>query len=266
MKNRFIRAAVILCAMFILLCSCQTTQCAPGRSGAAKLVIGCDIYAPYFYIGEDGDFCGSDVEIAEEACRRLGIELETVQIPWQDKEEYLENGIIDCIWGCFSMNGREDQFAWAGPYAYSYQSVMVNADSDIYTLSDLDGKTVAVHNMSKPEELFLSEKVPENGSVRRVYAFTNIDNAVAALKKQYVDACAGHEVAYRMFADRNEGAFRFLDEKLLRSDLGVAFYNDENGRETAKMVDAVLDEMLKDGTVAKILEANGISADELPEG
>lgn len=53
----------------------------------------------------------------------------------------LENGEIDCIMGCFSMKGRLDDYQWAGPYMISRQVVAVNPNSDIYKLSDLEGKT-----------------------------------------------------------------------------------------------------------------------------
>ena len=266
MIKKLFRGACLLLLTALLLCSCGSGTVPEERSGAEKLVIGSDIYEPYFYIGENGEFAGSDVEIAKEACSRLGITPVFVKIQWQNKDEYLENGSVDCLWGCFSMNGREDMYAWVGPYAYSYQVVMVNADSDIYTLSDLYGKTIALQNSSKPEELILSGAVPGAKDVKRVYSFTTIDNAVAALKKRYVDACAGHEAAYRTFAERSEGDFRFLDEKLLHAKLGVAFCKDTENGATPSALDAALKEMISDGTVAKILESYGLSADELPEG
>lgn len=66
----------------------------------------------------------------------------------------MENGTIDCIWGSFSMDGREEEYQWAGPYLYSRQVVAVHSDSDIRTLQDLAGKVVAVQSTTKPEELF----------------------------------------------------------------------------------------------------------------
>ena len=53
------------------------------------------------------------------------------------------------------MDGREEEYQWAGPYLYSRQVVAVRSDSDIYTLQDLAGKVVAVQSTTKPEELFL---------------------------------------------------------------------------------------------------------------
>lgn len=78
---------------------------------------------------------------------------------WQEKDELLAAGDVDCLWGCFSMTGREELYRWAGPYMYGRHVVVVREESDIYELSDLNGKRVAVQIGSKPEELFLTHQV-----------------------------------------------------------------------------------------------------------
>ena len=75
-------------------------------------------------------------------------------INWEQKTNLVESGAIDCIWGCFSMDGREEVYRWAGPYMVSRQVVAVDAHSSIRSLSDLSGKTVAVQSTGKPEEIF----------------------------------------------------------------------------------------------------------------
>ena len=85
----------------------------------------------------------------------MGYDVEIVNIDWERKQELVENGDIDCIMSCFSMEGRLDDYKWAGPYMVSNQVVAVNENSDIYTLSDLEGKTLAVQSTTKPEGIFL---------------------------------------------------------------------------------------------------------------
>ena len=62
------------------------------------------------YKDTDGEFMGIDVEIATEALHRMGYEPEFKLIVWENKNKLLEDGELDCIWGCFSMNGREDKY------------------------------------------------------------------------------------------------------------------------------------------------------------
>ena len=111
---------------------------------------------------------GIDVELATEAFRRMGYQVDVVQINWEKKKELLESGEIDCIMGCFSMEGRLDEYRWAGPYIASRQVVAVNESSDIYKLSDLEGKNLAVQSTTKPEGIFLNrtdERIPKLGNL-----------------------------------------------------------------------------------------------------
>jgi len=72
---------------------------------------------------------------------------------------------------------------------YSRQVVVVKAASDIRTLKDLNGKNIAMQNATKPDELFSNDAV-SGVSVKKVYSFATMSDVFAALKKEYVDACA----------------------------------------------------------------------------
>ena len=260
MKGKMIRlVAAFLATICLFLSGCAGTDAPEKLTKKETLVIGSDIYSPYFYLDDNGDFAGIDVEIAGEACRRLGVTPEFRQISWQNKDAYLKDGAVDCLWGCFSMNGREADYAWAGPYLYSRQVVVVKASSDIRTLKDLNGKYIAVQNASKSDELFSNDAV--NGvSVKKVYSFATMSNALAALKKEYVDACAGHETACLDYINTISGEYRILDEALLISELGVAF-NRERGTKRADQLTSVLTEMKNDGTIRRILERYELDVD-----
>ena len=230
--------ALVLAVLFLGLTGCAGRSPQPEAPKNGTLVIGSDIYSPYFYLDDNGNFAG---------------------IVWQDKDTFLNAGRVDCLWGSFSMNDREDEYAWAGPYMHSRQVVAVNATSNIYSLCDLNDKCIAVQNGSKPEMLFLTDAVP-GVSVKKVYSFSTMPSVFAALKKGYVDACAGHETACRDHMKNITGDYRILDEILLKADLGVAF-NKETGREQAAELTAVLEEMKKDGTIRSILEKYDLDVD-----
>ena len=138
------------------------------EAGLPEIVIGSDNYPPYNYVDTDGNATGIDVELATEAFKRMGYQVEVVQINWEKKKELVESGEIDCIMGCFSMEGRLDDYRWAGPYIASRQVVAVNENSDIYKLSDLEGKNLAVQSTTKPEGIFLNrtdERIPKLGNL-----------------------------------------------------------------------------------------------------
>ncbi len=70
----------------------------------------------------------------------------------------------------FSIDGRENEYNWTEPYMISRQVVAVNRSSDIYRLSDLEGKTIAVQSTTKPESIFLERTDSRIPLVREVYS------------------------------------------------------------------------------------------------
>ena len=213
-------AAAVLSAVFIL--SGCSDKSAVSSDALPVIIIGSDEYEPYNFSDKNGDPAGIDVEIASEAFLRMGYKAQFKNIVWDEKDEMLTTGKVDCLWGCFSMNGREDNYRWVGPYMNSRQAVAVRADSNIYTLSDLSGKRVAVQSSSKPEEI-LSQKSADIPQVSGLYCFVRTEYIFAALRKSYVDAVAGHEYMLRVFINESDNKYRLLDESLLLSKLGIAF-------------------------------------------
>lgn len=226
-----------------------------------ELKIGATVFAPYFYIGDDGEETGVDVDIAKEACRRLGYEPVFKQITWGEHSKLLNAGMIDCIWSCFSMNGRKKEYTWAGPYMYSKESIVVSADSNIWSIDDLKGKSVAVEVDSKAEDFFLKKNAVD---VSTVSTYMSLEDAFTAFGKGYVNAVADHKEALQDFTSKNKKLYRYIEPSIFTARLGVAFKKGRNKEIAAKLTN-VLDEMNKDGTIASIAKKYGLHKENLME-
>ena len=99
------------------------TACGKTQAAAAlpELTVGSDNYPPFVYMNNDSTPTGIDVDIATEAFARMGYAVRLEIIDWEQKTKLVESGAIDCIWGCFSMDGREQLYRWVGPYMVSRQ-------------------------------------------------------------------------------------------------------------------------------------------------
>ena len=87
------------------------------ESAGGTLIVGFDQdFPPMGFIGDDGEFTGFDLELAQEVAKRLGLEYKPQPIAWDAKDMELEAGNIDCIWNGFTMTGREDDYAWTDAY------------------------------------------------------------------------------------------------------------------------------------------------------
>lgn len=174
------------------LTACSKTQAA---AALPELTVGSDNYPPFIYLNNDSTPTGIDVDIATEAFARMGYAVRFEIIDWEQKTKLVESGAIDCIWSCFSMDGREQLYRWVGPYMVSRQVVAVNADSGIETLADLAGKTMMVQSTTKPEEIFLAGTDPRVPQFGELLSAEDRSVQYAMLNCGYVDAIAAHEAA-----------------------------------------------------------------------
>ena len=251
-RRAFLNGCTLLAASTALggLTACDGTDAK--NSDLPQILIGSDTYPPYIYLNNDGTPAGIDVEIATEAFRRMGYAARFEVIDWEQKTALVESGAIDCIWGCFSMQGRETLYRWAGPYMVSRQVVAVNADSSIQSLSDLAGKTVMVQSTSKPEGIFLSGSDLRIPQTVEVFSIEDRNVQYAMLACGYVDAIAAHETAILQYMKDNNAAFRILEEPLLVTGLGVAFAkNDSRGLD--HQLNDTFSQMREDGTLERIV-------------
>ena len=205
----------------------------------------------------NGNYTGIDIELATIVFNKLGYEPEFQFISWHEKNNLLDDGTIDCIWSCYSMNEREELYQWAGPYLNSSQVIAVRTDSDIYTFDDLSGKRVGVQATTRAAALFLHDTSSELPEVYRVNIFATSDDMFAAMRKSYVDAIAGHEALINELVTEGEGGYRLLDQSLQDSKLGVAFKKGTH-IELTSQIDQLFEELTADGTIAGIVEKYGL--------
>ena len=251
--KRGIAGILLVGILAVTLTGCKNTDSSKKETEKPVITLGSDNYPPYNYLNEDGIPTGIDVELATEAFKRMGYQVDVVQIDWEEKKDLVESGEIDCIMGCFSMEGRLDDYRWAGPYIASRQVVAVNESSDIYKLSDLEGKNLAVQSTTKPEAIFLDrtdERIPK---LENLISLGHRELIYAFLGKGYVDAVAAHEESIVQYMKDYDASFRILEEPLMITGIGVAFAKDDD-RGICEQMDQTLKEMRQDGTTLKIVE------------
>lgn len=252
--GRIVAGLCAVCLLSGLLsgCAAPAGSDSPNEDALPVITVGSDNYPPFNCQDTSGHPTGIDVDLAVEAFRRMGYRAQFVTIDWEEKKNLVESGAIDCIWGGFSINGREDQYLWTQPYMYSRQVVAVRKDSGIYSLSDLAGKRIAVQSTTKPEELFLSHTDPRIPAPDEVFSLQNRELLYPYLSKGYADAIAAHETAILQCMADYGLELRILDEPLLAVGLGVAFARSDD-RGLAQELSRTFSQMRDDGTTQQIL-------------
>lgn len=208
-------------------------------------------FPPMGFVGDDGEYTGFDLDLAKEVASRLGLEFVPQPIAWDAKDMELESGTIDCVWNGFTINGREDAYTWSEPYMDNSQVFVVAADSGIATLADLAGKIVEVQADSSAEAA-LKDNAELAGTFGTLQTTPDYNTAFMDLEMGAVDAIAMDVIVagYQLEQRGESDAYVILDETLASEEYGVGFK--KGNEELRDKVQAALEEMAADGTMAKI--------------
>ncbi|HIR93868.1 MAG TPA: amino acid ABC transporter substrate-binding protein [Candidatus Egerieimonas intestinavium] len=233
------------------------------QSGDKKtFTVGFDAeYPPYGYMDENGEYTGFDLELAQAVCELEGWELVKKPISWDAKDMELESGAVDCLWNGFTMNGREGEYTFSVPYVDNSQVIVVAENSGIETLADLAGKTVGVQAASAALTLLESDEEGGQKALADTFAslnqFADYNTAFTELQAGALDALAiDVGVANYQLKTRGEG-YKILDEALNTEQYAIAFKL--GNEELRDIVDADLEKLTQDGTVAELAEKYEIS-------
>ena len=249
------RVLLILVAGIFVFClaSCAQNEVSNTTSERSVVRVGSSDYPPFMDLDNNGNPAGLDVDILKEAFNRIGYDIQFVTINWEDKDDLLESGEIDCVTGGFTIDGREDDYLWTDSYMSSNQVVVVNANSDIHSLQDLQGKTIAVQSASIAENILLEHSNPSVSAQVQIFSYEDNTLPFAALGCDYVDAFVADEPVVAQYMNDYDTDFIVLDEPLMRAHIGTAFAKDGDTELCAEL-NAAIEEMREDGTLDEILE------------
>ena len=226
------------------------TTAAAAEAAGGTLIVGFDQdFPPMGFVGDNGEYTGFDLDLAKEVASRLGLEYKAQPIAWDSKDMELESGNIDCIWNGFTMTGREDDYTWTTPYMANKQVFVVANDSDINSQADLAGKVVEVQADSSAEAA-LRENQDLANTFGQLLTTPDYNTAFMDLEQGAVDAVAMDTIVAAYQIKQRNADFKILDDALSEEEYGVGFK--KGNTELRDKVQATLEEMAADGTLAKI--------------
>ena len=129
----------------------STTSAAPADGSAAaaesdmeyvkskgKLVVGITDFAPMDYKDKDGKWIGFDADNATAFAKSLGVDVEFIEVDWDNKIMELDSKSIDCVWNGMTLTDEvKNSMETSKPYCENAQVVVVKAaDADKYQDTD----------------------------------------------------------------------------------------------------------------------------------
>ena len=170
MKKAFALAAAAMMALSLTACggssssetkaesAAETEQAAGSEEAAAgesdleyvkekgKLVVGITDFAPMDYKDDSGNWIGFDADLATEFAKSIGVDVEFVEIDWDNKIMELNGGTIDCVWNGMTLTDEvKSSMSCTNAYCNNSQVVIVPTDKADQYQNDESLKDSEIH-------------------------------------------------------------------------------------------------------------------------
>lgn len=253
----------ILCLTLALMCLISLVACGNANSDWAaieksgKLVVGITLYEPMNYYEEGTEnLVGFDTEFTKAVCEKLGVEPEFQIIDWEQKEVLLKGGNIDVIWnGLTVTEERKENMGFTKCYLKNRQCIVINkANADKYTdTASLAAAILSAEKGSAGESAIAADANLKNA---QYVASSNQQGALMGLKAGNFDAIIiDHSLAAASCGKGDYADMMILESVQLEDEYyAIGFRVDSD---MIEKVNAIIDELIADGTLAKIAEKYG---------
>ena len=256
-KTALKRLLALIFAAFTVFAVCGCT----GESGTAKdgslqkiiekgeLVLGLDTeFPPMGFIDSNGEIAGFDIDVAREVCRRLGVTLTPVGIDWNEKEDDLNSGKIDCIWNGFSVTPkRAEDMNLSDPYMKNELILVVLGASTAKSQEDLKGGKIGVQDGSTAQDAI---KKLDIYSDITVMPYENVMEVLQKLDSGEIDAALVDSVPAFYYIFSKDKPYYILSDSLAEEEYAIGFRKGD--RALRDKVQQILGEMKTDGTLGEI--------------
>ena len=241
--------AALMTAAFVTGCGGQK-QDAGNTQQKSKIIIGLDDnFPPMGFRDESGKIIGFDIDLATEAAKRLGVEVEFKPIDWDSKEAALKSKQVDMLWnGLTITDERKQQIAFSKPYCNNAQILVVRSDSPIADRAGLAGKTLGTQEGSSSIDA-LEKNADFKASLGSVKTYGDFVAALMDLELGRLDGVLVDSVVGRYYMSKKEGTFKVIDDKMGDEQFGVGMRQEDTLLQ--EKLNDVLKQMSQDGTMAK---------------
>ena len=204
-------------------------------------------FPPYEYVDENNEVAGIDADIAAAIADKLGMELEITDMAFDSLIPALQSDTIDIVLAGMTVDPeRAEQVNFTDSYATGVQVIIVPEDSDIASPDDLEGKNIGVQT-GTTGDLQCTDAYGQEF----VKQFDNGPLAVAALLNGQIDCVVIDNEPAKNYVAANEG-LKILDTAYADEDYAAAIAKEDT--ELFEQVNAAIQELKEDGTIASIIE------------
>lgn len=265
-------ALMIAAAMILSLAACGGSGSAgsadSGEGGRlaqiqenGKIVVCTDAaWAPFEYIGKDGEVTGVDIAIGNYIADKLGVELEISNVSFDSIPTYLDNNEADLALACITVTDeRKESMDFSTPYTTVLQYIVVLADDEeTKTMDSLAGKAIGTH-LGTTGDFLVSDEISDGvlaGTGAENKQYKALPDAALAVKSGELTAIVCDSVLAENIVSANNGDFKcfpvtYDDASMNPETENIAAAMDKGDEEFVNKINEILQPIIEDGTIDK---------------
>lgn len=247
---------ILAILLSLVLLSAVMTGCSGGKgfrtldeikaSGKIVMLTNAE-FQPFEYM-KNNEIVGVDIVLGKMVADELGVELEIVNMNFDLLVEALKGHKGDFVAaGMTARPDRAEKVEFTNSYFDNGLLIIVKEGSSITSPEDLKGMKIAVQD-GTTADVYVTESV-ENAEVMRFKAITEAGSAVASGK---ADAAVMDIVPAQGIVAKSNGSLALLEEQLTEEKMSMAVA--KGNTELLEVINRVLDQAVKDGTVKALVE------------
>ena len=247
-------AALMLLSMSVFALADEAESDMAYVQDKGTLVVGITEFDPMDYKDEDGEWIGFDADMAKAFAESLGVDVEFVEIEWDNKVLELDAKTIDVVWNGMTLNDEVlEAMECSNAYCNNAQTVILPADvaGDYETAEDMADLLFAVEAGSAGED-----EVEALG-----YATTPVQTQADALLEVSAGTSDAAVIDLLMAAAMVGEGTGYADltntVNLNSEEYGVGF---RKGSDLAQALNDFFLASYEDGTMEEIAETYGVQA------
>ena len=253
----FVSLITVLSTLMLILSAagCSSTGGKLAKiKDAGKIIVYTDPnFPPFEFHGADG-IAGVDIEIGKAIAAELGVEMEIQESEFDAILMAVKGGKGDiAITGMTIREDRKESVDFSIPYINSVQYLILPANSEIYIMEDLAGKTVGVA-LGYTGQFLMEDEIGDNGvlagSGTELKEYPSAMEAVLDMKNGRIDAVVMDEYVAKNIASTqgvNAVELRYASGETASEEYGVVVAKG-NG-DLLEIINKVVQRLIDEGKI-----------------
>ena len=211
--------ALVLIGAMLVGCMSETASILDKVKDAGKVVVGTSAdYPPYEFIDEAGNKTGFDIELMAEIAKRMGVELEWVDMPFDSLVAAVDSGKLDMSISCFNYDEERDKTVDFSAAYYTTEDAFVVSSAFTGTIvkpEDAANYKVGVQSGTVQDDWVTTELIdaglmPESNLSR----YERVDQAALDLQSGRIDVLVADSVPAKAIIQQT-GSLKIIYEGML---------------------------------------------------